>query len=435
MYIDLKQRLKYGLTWNVIGSLFSQGTLFVTNVVLANILGKTGFGEFGMIQTTIITVAGIAQLATGFTATKYVAEYRLTDKKKTGRILGICSVITIALGTLATLLMLAGAPWLADITLKAPNLSTGLMIGSGAVLFSVLTGYQVGALAGMERFGTIAKIGAIHGMFHLAVCAVSAWLWGVNGALAGFVISALMRWLMYQKALAHGCVDQDIAISYQGLWNEREIITKFALPAALSGLVSMPALWLVNTFLARLADGYSELGMYSAANSLKSIILLLPQLINNVSMSLMNSQKGLGNKENYRKLFWVNMGITLSVALAGVVFVVLFGSTVLRIYGKDFVAGHTLLIILAMSAIPEALALAAYQKVHSQGKMWLSFAAIVLPRDITYMLLGYFLVPQFGAIGMASAYAASQTVSLFVTALIVYWIGFESNVDGSNIKR
>lgn len=427
MHLDIKSRLKRGVAWNIIGSLFSQGALFLNNVLLANILGKTVFGEFGMIQSSILTISGVAQLAIGFTATKYVAEFRLTNKEKTGRILGVCVVVASVLGLLATLVTLAASPWLADVALKAPKLSTGLLIGTGSILFSVLTGFQIGALAGLERYGATARFGALHGIFQLAACSGAAWIWGINGAMTGFVLGACIRWVMFHKALVYECAEQGIKIGYQNLWNERDMITKFAFPAALSGFFSMPALWFVNAFLARLPDGYSQLGDYGAANSLKAMILLLPLLINNVGMSLMNSQKGLGNHRDFRELFWINLKVTAVITLAGFFFVALFGARVLQIFGNDFVDAETVLFVLALSAIPEALSLAASQVVQSSGKMWLSLITIALPRDSAYVIAAFYLIPHYGALGMASAYAISQIICLFFIAFVVRLIWLECN--------
>ena len=387
-----------------------------------------------MIQNTLLTLSGVAQLATGFAATKYVAEFRFVDKERTGRILGLCSSVTCVMGGAATLLLLVSAQWLAAYTLKAPHLGPGLLIASGSVLFAVLNGYQVGVLAGLERYEAIARIGAFHGVLHLAMCSATAWLWGLNGVLAGFAASALLRWILFNRALVRACADQAIHFIYQEIWKERDIIFKFAVPAALSGLFSMPALWLVNMLLVRQPDGYAQLGLYSAAGSLRTIILILPQLVNNVGMSVMNSQKGLGNRSDYRKVFWLNLAVTAGIVLSGVVCVALFGSWILRIFGKDFVAGNRVLLVLALSTIPEALALAAYQVIQSQGKMWLSFAAVVLPRDCTNIAAAYFLIPAFGAAGMASAYTLSQIVSLACIAVIVCRIGLDC-VPGESAQR
>jgi O-antigen/teichoic acid export membrane protein len=387
-----------------------------------------------MIQNTLLTLAGVAQLSTGYAATKFVAEFRFTDKERTGRIIGLSSVVSGIMGFIATLVLIVCASWLASNTLKAPHLAPGLLIASGSVLFSVLNGYQIGALAGLENYGTIARVGALHGILHLIVCSVAALLWGLNGALAGYVASALLRWLIFHRALLQATSSQAIRYVFQGIWEERNIIFRFALPAALSGFFSMPALWLINTFLVKIPDGYSQMGLYSAANSLKTIILILPQLINNVGMSLMNSQKGLGNQRNYRQLFWFNLAMTAGIVLLGVLFVVFSGDWLLRMYGKDFVAGHTVLLVLIISTIPEALALAAYQVIQTQGKMWLSFTAVVLPRDCTNILAAYFLIPLFGAAGMASAYTISQIVAFFCITAIVARVGLDCDSNQSAIK-
>jgi O-antigen/teichoic acid export membrane protein len=145
----------------------------------------------------------------------------------------------------------------------------------------------------------------------------------------------------------------------------------------------------------------------------------------------------VGDDTRYRKVFWFNLAMTAGIVLAGVLCVALFGGWILRAFGKDFVAGHAVLLVLALSAIPEALALAAYQVIQSQGKMWLSFGAVVLPRDCTYLAAAYLLIPVSGASGMATAYALSQVVALASIVALVCRIGlhctsYESSPRGDN---
>ncbi len=431
---SLRSQYTRGVSWNVIGAIFSQGSLFICNILLANILGRKGYGEFGMIQSTIITLSGVAQLATGFAATKYVAEFRYTDKEKTGRILGLCSTVSFVMGCIVTVVLLICAPWLAANTLRAPHLDTGLLIASCTVFFSVLNGYQLGALAGLECYGTIARLGIVHGVLHLIVCSAAGWFWGLNGALVGFVFSALLRLLIFRWSLIRASGALGITFIYQGIWSERDIIFKFAVPAALSGLSTMPIVWLNNTMLVRLPDGYSQMGIYSATNSLKSMIIFLPQLINNVGTSLMNSQKGRGNYNEYKKVFQINLAMTAGIVLTCTLFVAIFGSWILRIFGKDFVEGNKVLLVLSLAVIPEALGIAFYQIIQVKTKMWLSFSTVTLPRDFTNLIAAYFLIPTFGAVGMASAYALSQVVTLLCIIIIVSRIGFDYRSDDADLK-
>jgi len=378
-----------------------------------------------MVQNTFLTLAGIAQVGTGFTATKFLAEFRYTDKEKAGRVLGLCSLVTGIMGFVATAMMLVSAQWLATNTLKAPHLAGALLFASGSVFFAVLSGYQTGALAGLESFKSIARAGAIHGVLHLVICSGAAWLWGFQGAIGGFVVSSLLRWLIFHRALAIACANNAVSFIYRGIWGERDIILKFALPAALSGIIATPALWLVYTFLVRQPDGYAQMGLFSAATSLKTAILFLPQLVNSVGMSLINAQKGLGNQANYKKVFWLNMAMTAGIVILAALTVAVCGDWIMRLFGKDFVAGHTVLLILALATIPEALALAAYQIVQSKGKMWLSFTAVVLPREFTSILAAYLLIPGHGAVGLASSYALAQTVAFAIILTIVCFLGLE----------
>jgi O-antigen/teichoic acid export membrane protein len=58
-------------------------------------LGKTGYGELGMIQTTVGMFGVFAGFGLGVTATKHVAEFRRSDPARAGRIIGLSSVFAV----------------------------------------------------------------------------------------------------------------------------------------------------------------------------------------------------------------------------------------------------------------------------------------------------------------------------------------------------
>ena len=425
---DLRRRFQQGISWNVLGALFTQGSAFLANLIIANFLGREVFGEFGMIQSTVLTLAGIAQVASGTTATKYIAEFRSTDKERAGRVLGFCALMTLIAGALATILLIAGAPWLAKYVLDAPHLNTGIIIAAGYVLFSVMNGYQVGALAGLEGFRAIAISGAVQGFLHLTLCGLATWLFGLEGALAGLALSATARWLIFGWAIRYEAARQAIVPSRVGLASERKIFFGFALPAALTGLSSLPALWLGNAFLVQQPGGFSEMGSYSAANNLRVVVLFLPMLLNSVGMSLLNNERGLGDESRYRRVFWFNIRLTTASAIVSALVVALFGSWLLRLFGEDFVDGHHVLLILMLSTVPEAVAVAAYQPLHSLERMWLSLLAVAVPRDLVLIIGAYWLTSTYGATGLASAYTIAWIVALLVIVSLVGRIGLRPYV-------
>src|SRR5262249_49643593 len=155
------------------------------------------------------------------------------------------------------------------------------------------------------------------GSLYLAICVIAAWTRGLHGVLVGLVVSALLQWAILYHFRLVASARHKIITCYRGWWQERESIWTFTLPAALSGFVSLPALWLANTSLVRQPNGYEQMALYSAANSFRVLVLILPNLMNNVGMSLLNHQKGIGDESCYRKVFWTNMILTASAVAMG----------------------------------------------------------------------------------------------------------------------
>src|SRR5205085_2970416 len=106
------------------------------------------------------------------------------------------------------------------------------------------------------------------GFAYLVVCVAGALLWGRDGALAGLSVAAAVQSLALRFFFRQARVRQGISVDYRGLRQERVLLVKFALPAALSGCSSMPALWLSNAFLVRQVDGYAQMALYAAATNL-----------------------------------------------------------------------------------------------------------------------------------------------------------------------
>lgn len=414
-----RARLLTGITWNLMAVAFAQGSTFAINIVFANVLGRQIFGEYAIIRASLLTLAALAPLATGYTATRYVAEFRSTDRARAGRVLGICTVVSTAAACVAALSLLAGASWLATHVLRAPHLRVGFAIVSIALFFSVMSAYQVGALAGLESYRALAMAGMISGVVSLAICGLAVWVGGLNGALAGLSVSASFQWMTLRWFLAIELARRRIVATYRALWLEYAVMVKFALPAALAGFVSLPALWLGSTFLVRQPGGYDQMALYGAANSFRMMVLLMPAVINNVGMSVLGNQRAVLDEIRYRQVFWANMGVTAGVVLLGALTVILFGPQLLMMFGRGFGESYAVLVVLMLSTIAEGLGTAVYQMIQADEKMWLSLFAIAVPRDGGVVVLSYLLAPSYGALGLAVAQSAGAMLALLTCVYLV----------------
>lgn len=418
-----RRRYGSGVIWSILGTVSLQGSTFVVSIVLANILGKQQFGEYSMVQTTLLALAGIAQLGTGVTATKYVAEYRDTDNAKVGRLLGLCSQVTVLFGLFGVAILLLSARWLSIEYWHAPHLHPVMVVGSLFVLFAAINAYQLGALAGLAQYRALANASLAQALVYVCLCVLGGAMYGVPGAISALAITAFIRWAIYNYVLKRELASHGITVDRKHAWRERAVLWSFALPAAVTGFTAMPAIWYANAILARQPDGFSELGMYGAAVVIKNVILLLPQVFNNVGITYLNNRLGAQDAGNYWKIFRLNLLVSMLSILTGIVVLSYSGHWVLNLFGEGFSSGYHVLLILLLSSLFEAMAISIYQVIQSSGRMWFSLFAVALPRDTVFVSLAIFLVPRYGAEGLAAAYTLAWLLALVVIAILARSMG------------
>lgn len=429
---DLYSRFLVGVSWNCLSAICTQGASLLTSVIVANALGKQLFGQYGILQSTILTIGSMAQVASGLTATKYTAEFRHTDKPKAARILGLCSSVTLVTGLLACLTMVLVSRPIAAYALNAPALVNEVRIAGIVVLFFVANGYQTGMLAGLESYRSTAIASVVHAALAAPAIFVATRIWGLPGAMLGLLASSLIRWLAFFVAGAAEAERHEVRPCYSEMWRERAILLRFAIPAAMSGLTLMPAIWLSNAFLVHHA-GYAQMAIFSAALNLKSLVLFIPVLFNNVGISLLNNQRGAGDASRFRALFWANLSMALLTSAIGAFLVAFLAPRLLKLYGCDFGDAYPVVLLLLAVAILETAMNAVYQIVQAHGNMWLSYFGVTLPRDLVLVAGAFVLTGSAGAAGLACAYACAYMVGLLLTIGVSWRIGM--SVSGDQTAR
>lgn len=148
----LGYRLAKGAFWSLVGALTSRGLVVLSSIFVARMLGKTGFGELGIIQSTIGMFGVFAGFGLGLTSTKYIAEFRVKNPDKAGRIMALSSLVAALSGGVMAVLLLVHAPWLATHALAAPQLSSLLQVDKSIVcdipILSRFAGFMI--LAGIN---------------------------------------------------------------------------------------------------------------------------------------------------------------------------------------------------------------------------------------------------------------------------------------------
>jgi len=411
---SLRARFARATLWGIAGAVISRSLNMAAWVVCARILGKSTFGALSMVQSTAGMFGVVAGLGLGLTATKHIAELRDSDPARAGRVLGVSFLVAIASSLLMAACLIAFAHSLATRLLTEPSLAMPLTIGAGLVLFGGLNGFQTGALAGLEAFRAIAQINLWAGLLSFPAIVIGARTGGLRGAVVGLVAGLAINWLLNQLALRRQCARAGIVLTLTGCLREAGVLMRFTLPAFLASALVSLAMWLCNAWLVQ-QRGYSELGLYGAADRWRLAILFVPASMAGPMLSLLSNLQGNSNSASFRKIFRANLGVTFALVCLPAILTAVLAPHFMSVFGAGYREGGPVLMVLALSALPEALNATLGQPLIT-ASMWRRFAFDVLLVCVL-VACGKMLIPRWGGMGLAAAYAISfSTVTMLLLA-------------------
>lgn len=413
-----RARLASGFLWSLVSTFALQGSVMLTGLVLARMLGLQSFGVYALATTTVMTVVGVAQGGVGIIGTKFVGEWLHEQPQRIGRVLHMCAVFTSVTGLIAASVLWGLAPLVAERLLDNPDVAPALRWVSLGALFHIQTVYLLGALQGFGAFRAISRAGSIVGIFHWVVSVTGAWFWGLEGAVIAFTLSSAARWWLFRGALRVARDEHRIEAARQVLPEDWALIWRFALPAGLASLVTLPSLWGVTALVARQPGGVAWVGLFSVAHQLRQLVLQLPALLNTVTASVLSRLKGQNDGGEFWRVFRANLMVGVGFSSAVVAVLALASTQVLAMYGHEFIEGRGLLLLLLLAVIPEVIGVTAYQLVQSSGRMWRSLLLIVAPRDLLYFTLAVWALPRWGLIGAGVAYLMAYSLGCVATLAV-----------------
>ncbi len=412
---DLAYRLAHGAFWSLAGAALSRALALAASVVTARILGKEGYGELGVISSTLMTFQAFSSLGLGMTATKYVAELRERDPERAGRILALSAVASAATGLLAAGAMWGFAPWLSARMLDAPQLAGALRVAAVALFFTTMGGAQTGALAGFEAFRTTTWLNVGTGVLSVPVAVAGVWLWGLTGAVWAMAVTAAVQW-----ALTHGAVRAHarrlgIPIGVRGWSREQRVLWTFSLPALAQGLMVTPVSWAAAAILVNQPRGYAEMGAFSATNQWYAAVLFLPTALSGAVLPVLSERVGQGDAAGARKVLRAAMTLNLVVVAPIVAVGALASPHIMAMYGAAFGAAWPTLIVVLVTAGLVAVTNPVGNVLAASNRLWLGF---LMNSGWAAVFLGATLVlVKWGALGVAGA----RLVAYVVHAVWTLW--------------
>lgn len=409
---ELIKRLISGSFWNLSGSIISRGLMTLAWIIVARVVGKEIYGQFGIIRSSLSTFQVLASFGLGITATKYIAELKFNDKTRTSRIIGFTTFFALISGGTISILFYIFSKDIAITFLNTENLIMPLRLSALILFFISINSIQIGILNGFEDFKRIAKINLVQGLVALPVYTLLSKYFQLEGIILAYILSMVILVLVSQIEIAKVLRINRIKFTFRQIFEEYKVVTTIGLPATLTALLVTPSVWISNIFIVNTNNGYEQLGIFNGILIFSTFFQLLGTNFNNVLLPIYlneNNNKNI-NFINYYGFWFLTIFLSLPI-----IYIYEIPSLIM---GEDYLNPKTLnllgIIFFYTFIISHRQGIG--RELISKNKMWLSFFSMG-QFAITLIVLVY-LLKSHGAFGIAIANLISYAINLLVFGFV-----------------
>lgn len=395
-------------SWAVFGNGIGYGLMLLSGIIIARMLGKDLYGEYGFVKTTMFQFAAFATLGLGYSSTKFVAESKEKQKADIDSIVkASIDITTVASASIALLLIVFATPL--STFLNAPSLASTFQALGLLIIVRAISTTQYGILAGFGDFKRIAYSNTLSGVVMIVGCIPLTCYLGITGSLTTLVCSQVVA-----AAYNAYCIN---CHAHYSLFKTRSrhswTIAKFSLPIALQEFTFALSKWLGILIITKYAT-LGEVGIYTASELWYAVILTVPTFLSNVILSHLSA---LGDDYNkHKKSVNVMIGVNVCCTIVPLIAVYIATPLILNIYGPSFTGMEPVLKISVMTTLFTCCSNVLTSELIALGKTWTLFT-IRFIRDLSMVVTGFIVIR-----GNDGQYAARDYATITLTYTAIFFI-------------
>lgn len=406
-----------GGSLNLVGAICNQAALLGVTMLIARRLGRVDVGVYAQAYA-LLSLLGTLSL-TGLSAglTRFVAVH--LAERDAGAIRGTVRLgLTVSTASAATLgaALFVAMPWLVETVFHEPRLATPLRIVALTLPTTAFTNAALAATQGYRTMKPFALIGLIFepitrlGLVALLVL-VGAGLPGVMVALLGSNLAAAV---LAGLALRRVMGPPTAPASYR----PRQLLA-FSTMSWLAGLASNGLLW-ADVLLLGMLGNSGQVGVYNVAVRLVQLATFVMVPINAAFAPRIADLYHRGRMSSLRRTYGLAGSWIIRISLPAFVLLLVFPRDLLAFFGRGFVVGASVTMILAVGRFVDAATGPCGMMLNMSGRPRLNLLnnAVGLVLNVALNLL---LIPRYGIVGSAVAWAISLCV-INVARVLQVWL-------------
>ncbi len=389
MDIDsLVKRINKGFRWSFVGNLAWKVGAAISMLTIARVLGPEEFGELGLIRATIDLFVTFASMRLGSTLTKYIGELKQSNPSKLSAIVSLVFLFSLTTCILTGAALALSEPILSDGIFETQLLSGVFLIGAVFLILNMVGLVIESALAGFEKFKEIAAINVLKGVTSCAFLIPAAIWSGISGILIGLCAMSAFSLLFYVVYLRRAFAEFGITFSksIHELKSVTGVLFNFALPGLLTGIFVSATLWGVRVLMAKSDEGFFEVGLFTAANQWRAMLLMLPSILGRAMLPVLAETRA-GCEDTYEKLMVSQLVRISSLLIPLTIMAILFSPIAALMVGQEYEGLAEVISLLFLSLYFFSISEILRQFMDAAGKRWEGLLITILWGGVTIVAM------------------------------------------------
>jgi O-antigen/teichoic acid export membrane protein len=244
--------------------------------------------------------------------------------------------------------------------------------------------------------------------------------YGLRGGIIAVVISEGVRSFFAFLTILQIFKRESMRFNFKWSKENFKILTNFSFPAYLSGILVMPVTWWSYSQVASKMNGNAQMGLFSAADQWRAVILFVPHAIGIIALPMLSEAVGRLNKRGFVQTVRMNLFSVIFSSVMISIGIILGRNIILSFYGNDYLQAGDVILFLTFAAIIQSINAILGQVIAGLGKMW--FGVLLNFSWAVAFVVGLSkLFPQV-AFGLAQTYLLAYLVQLLLSIMIVIFL-------------
>lgn len=382
---------------------------FIGNAITARLLGPDQLGVLAYVVWCVTLASMLAGLGISIVQQRFIPNLRAEGRNaEADGLIGATTRWSVGAAVVGALLLFAYLFWPGRGTTDGASASSHDVVVALAVTWFIcwkLADLYLFYLRGEQRFGELARLSGVSALLKLVVIGLGAWLFGIPGALAGYVAGNLLP-----AAKAFGLLGTKPVVS-QAL---RRQVVRFALPSWATAVIGGLVFGRTEIVFLEHYTGLAAVGLFAAAATIAEVAVQLPPLLLSALLPRFSEQYGLGAHEHMQRLYR-----TITALLALVIVPLCLGLAAIApvlvpvFFGAEFADAGPVASVLLIAAAVSSLGVTTFYLLQSIGKTGFLLVSNGIGLVGT-VALGFLLIPHFGLMGAAWSRGAVQVMVVLI---------------------